>query len=281
MTASPGTRPVFSLSSPGALGHLLPDFERDGLAIDQCRCHGGAHYTSRAVAEAWLDAGRRTSVASAMARELIDLHIHVGGAVAPHILWSIAHQQGFKLPVKNYFEFVELITARPGKVGSLEDYLKIMHTWTEKIQTSPMAIERSRLRGDRQGVPRQPGDADRAALQPDEAQPQLRAGPGPHHPRGAARHGPGDARVRREGRPHLLPGPRVRPPAQRDHRGEGDQVPPPRRGGHRPRRHREERAGARARGGARSTRTSSSGRARPGSRPPCTPARPRAPAPRA
>jgi adenosine deaminase len=78
-----------------------------------------------------------------MARELIDLHIHVGGAVAPHVLWSIAHQHGFKLPVKNYFEFVELITARPGKVSSLEDYLKIMHTWTEKIQSSPMAIERS------------------------------------------------------------------------------------------------------------------------------------------
>jgi len=78
-----------------------------------------------------------------MARELIDLHIHVGGAVAPHILWSIAHQQGFKLPVKGYFEFVELITSRPGKVGSLDDYLKILHTWTEKIQSSPSAIERS------------------------------------------------------------------------------------------------------------------------------------------
>src|SRR4029078_5333348 len=78
-----------------------------------------------------------------MARDLIDLHIHVGGAVAPHILWSIAHQQGFKLPVRNYFEFVELITSRPGKVSSLEEYLKIMHTWTEKIQSSPGAIERS------------------------------------------------------------------------------------------------------------------------------------------
>jgi adenosine deaminase len=78
-----------------------------------------------------------------MARELVDLHIHVGGAVAPHILWSIAHQQGFKLPVKNYFEFVELITARPDRVKNLEDYLKIMHTWTEKIQSSPSAIERS------------------------------------------------------------------------------------------------------------------------------------------
>ncbi|RPH71519.1 MAG: adenosine deaminase [Myxococcaceae bacterium] len=78
-----------------------------------------------------------------MFRELIDLHIHVGGAVAPHVLWSLAHSQGFKLPTKNYFEFVEMITARPDNVSSLDDYLRIMHTWTEKIQSSPMAIERS------------------------------------------------------------------------------------------------------------------------------------------
>jgi adenosine deaminase len=78
-----------------------------------------------------------------MPRELIDLHIHVGGAVAPHVLWSLAHNQGFKLPTKNYFEFVEMITARPDNVSNLDDYLSIMHTWTEKIQSSPMAIERS------------------------------------------------------------------------------------------------------------------------------------------
>ncbi len=78
-----------------------------------------------------------------MSRELIDLHIHVGGAVAPHVLWSLAHSQGFKLPTKSYFEFVELITARPDNVSNLDDYLRIMHTWTEKIQSSPMAIERS------------------------------------------------------------------------------------------------------------------------------------------
>ena len=78
-----------------------------------------------------------------MARELIDLHIHVGGAVAPHVLWSLAHNQGFKLPTKNYFEFVEMITARPENVSNLDDYLRIMHTWTEKIQSSPTAIERS------------------------------------------------------------------------------------------------------------------------------------------
>lgn len=78
-----------------------------------------------------------------MARELCDLHIHVGGAVAPHVLWSIAHEQGFKLPVADYWEFKELISARPGKVRSLDEYLAVMHTWTEKIQSSPSAMERS------------------------------------------------------------------------------------------------------------------------------------------
>jgi adenosine deaminase len=78
-----------------------------------------------------------------MARELCDLHIHVGGAVAPHILWSIAHDQGFKLPVSDYWEFKELVSARPGKVHSLDEYLAVMHQWTERIQSSPSALERS------------------------------------------------------------------------------------------------------------------------------------------
>jgi adenosine deaminase len=78
-----------------------------------------------------------------MPRELTDLHIHVGGAVAPHVLWSIAHDQGFKLPVSDYWEFKELVSARPGKVRSLDEYLAVLHQWTEKIQSSPQAMERS------------------------------------------------------------------------------------------------------------------------------------------
>jgi adenosine deaminase len=76
-------------------------------------------------------------------RDLVDLHIHVGGAVAPHVLWSIAHDQGFKLPVGDYWEFKELVSARPGKVKSLDEYLAVLHRWTEKIQSSPQAMERS------------------------------------------------------------------------------------------------------------------------------------------
>jgi adenosine deaminase len=75
--------------------------------------------------------------------ELVDLHIHVGASVAPHVLWSIAHQQGFKLPVRDYWEFRELVFADPRRVTSLDDYLQILHEWTERIQSSPAAMERS------------------------------------------------------------------------------------------------------------------------------------------
>ncbi len=80
--------------------------------------------------------------AAAVPDFLSDLHIHVGGAVAPHIMYSIAHQQGIKLPVKTYWEFVERITSSPEKVKNLEEYLAIMHE-TEMIQSSPAAMERA------------------------------------------------------------------------------------------------------------------------------------------
>jgi len=75
--------------------------------------------------------------------ELIELHLHMGGAVAPHILFAMAHDQGFKLPVRDFFEFVDLVSSNPSKVKSLEDYLAILHQWTEKIQSSPHAVERA------------------------------------------------------------------------------------------------------------------------------------------
>jgi adenosine deaminase len=84
---------------------------------------------------------RLAQTRNALGIELTDLHIHLGGGVAPHILWSLAHQQGFKLPVPNYWEFVEFITIDPEKIHSLDDYLNYFH-WTEKIQSSPEAVER-------------------------------------------------------------------------------------------------------------------------------------------
>jgi adenosine deaminase len=73
--------------------------------------------------------------------ELTELHFHLGQSVEPHILWSIAHEQGIKLPSKDYWEFFDLVTLNKKEV-TWEDYHKLFHL-TELIQSSPVAIERT------------------------------------------------------------------------------------------------------------------------------------------
>jgi adenosine deaminase len=74
---------------------------------------------------------------------LAELHTHLGGSVAPEILWSLAHEQGIALPVKDFWEFDRLVTVSdPRKVSNLEELDAIYH-WTELIQSSPLAVERS------------------------------------------------------------------------------------------------------------------------------------------
>lgn len=73
--------------------------------------------------------------------ELTELHFHLGQSVEPHILWSIAHEQGIKLPSKDYWEFFDLVTLNKKEVA-WEDYHKLFHL-TELIQSSPVAIERT------------------------------------------------------------------------------------------------------------------------------------------
>src|SRR5437870_11069052 len=74
---------------------------------------------------------------------LAELHTHLGGSVASDILWSLAHEQGIALPVKDYSEFDRLGTVSdPRGVANLDALDKIYH-WTELIQSSPIAVERS------------------------------------------------------------------------------------------------------------------------------------------
>ncbi len=73
---------------------------------------------------------------------LAELHCHLGGAVAPAIMWGIANAQGIKLPTKDYWEFRDMITVNPRRNRSFEGYLQLFH-WTELIQSSPLAVERS------------------------------------------------------------------------------------------------------------------------------------------
>src|SRR5262245_52739903 len=74
---------------------------------------------------------------------LAELHTHLGGSVASDIMWSLAHEQGIALPVKDYWEFDALVTVSdPRGVESL-DALDAIYHWTELIQSSPLAVERS------------------------------------------------------------------------------------------------------------------------------------------
>jgi adenosine deaminase len=72
---------------------------------------------------------------------LTELHVHLGAAVTPAIMWGIAHAQGIRLPTKDYWAFRDLITVGRRR-RSFDAYLALFH-WTELIQSSPTAVERS------------------------------------------------------------------------------------------------------------------------------------------
>lgn len=69
--------------------------------------------------------------------DLAELHTHLGSCVSPTMLWEIAHNQGLKLPTRDYFEFEKSVTMYESK--PYEEYL-LMHDLTEKIQSSPEAL---------------------------------------------------------------------------------------------------------------------------------------------
>src|SRR5262249_12288044 len=73
-----------------------------------------------------------------------ELHTHLGAAVHPSILWSIAHRQGIKLPSKDYWDFEKMVTMGTHQRNkNLAEMHKHYYYWTELIQSSPMAIEES------------------------------------------------------------------------------------------------------------------------------------------
>jgi adenosine deaminase len=74
---------------------------------------------------------------------LAELHTHLGGSVASDMLWSLAHEQGIALPVKDYWEFDALVTVSDPRGVENLDALDAIYHWTELIQSSPLAVERS------------------------------------------------------------------------------------------------------------------------------------------
>src|SRR2546428_189838 len=74
--------------------------------------------------------------------ELVELHTHLGGATDPATMWTIAHEQGIRLPTKDYWDFVDLVTIEEGERKTFEEFLAL-YQWTELIQSSPLAVEAS------------------------------------------------------------------------------------------------------------------------------------------
>ena len=66
---------------------------------------------------------------------LTELHVHLGAAVSPAVMWGIAHAQGIRLPTKDYWAFRDLITFGRRR-RSFNAYLDLFH-WTELIHCTP------------------------------------------------------------------------------------------------------------------------------------------------
>jgi len=74
--------------------------------------------------------------------QLAELHAHLGASAQPHIMWSMAHEQGIKLPTKDYWEFENMLTIK--EKGRLKDVDKLnndLYHLSELIQSSPLAVE--------------------------------------------------------------------------------------------------------------------------------------------
>jgi adenosine deaminase len=72
---------------------------------------------------------------------LAELHTHLGGSVSSDILWTLAHEQGIALPVKDYWDFDRLVTVSDPRGVPDMNALDAIYHWTELIQSSPLAVE--------------------------------------------------------------------------------------------------------------------------------------------
>lgn len=71
---------------------------------------------------------------------LVDLHLHLGSASTPHFLWELAHEQGSRLPEKDYWSFIDSITIK--EKTTYAKYLSFFDI-TELVQSSTFAVEKA------------------------------------------------------------------------------------------------------------------------------------------
>lgn len=75
---------------------------------------------------------------------LAELHAHLSASIHPAIYWQIAHDQGFKLPQKEYHEFKDFITLTPDNRVPMNEYFKkVYHPLLDVLSSGTHAVERA------------------------------------------------------------------------------------------------------------------------------------------
>lgn len=76
-------------------------------------------------------------------QELADLHAHLAPSIAPHVYWHIANSEGYKLPKRDYHDFINHIILSPRRKLSLKEYLEqIYHPILDKLSSGALALEK-------------------------------------------------------------------------------------------------------------------------------------------
>src|SRR3989338_11533466 len=75
--------------------------------------------------------------------KLADLHAHLAPSISPAIYWHIANSEGYKLPKRDYHEFIQFVVLSPKSKRTLKEYLDtIYHPILDKLSSGASALER-------------------------------------------------------------------------------------------------------------------------------------------
>ena len=76
-------------------------------------------------------------------RELAELHAHLAPSISPPIYWHLAQSEGYKMPKREYREFVEYLLLSPERKMTLKEYLdEIYHPILDKLSSGAPALEK-------------------------------------------------------------------------------------------------------------------------------------------
>ena len=75
---------------------------------------------------------------------LAELHAHLAPSINASVYWKIAHDAGFKLPKREFNDFLDYVTLSPQKQMTMKDYFdEIYHPLLDKLSSGVQALEKA------------------------------------------------------------------------------------------------------------------------------------------